>query len=156
MPAAAQQGAQEQGGYNASRPASGGVGNLHLMLAHGHAVKQVLHGGIMTESEFLTLAEALLDTIEAQVDEWYDELDIDVEASRSGNVLTLAFDNGVRVIVNSQAPLHEMWVAAPSGGFHYRLQDGIWQDTRGGPALGDALSTICSDAAEQPLVVTLA
>ena len=110
----------------------------------------------MTESEFLTLAEALLDAIEAQVDQWYDELDIDVEATRNGNVLTLAFDNGVRVIVNSQTPLQEMWVAAPSGGFHYRLQDDVWQDTRGGPSLSEALSTICSEAAGQPVTVKMA
>lgn len=109
----------------------------------------------MTESEFLALADEIIDTIERQVDQWYDDLDIDVEAVRSGNVLTLAFDNGVQVIINSQAPMQEMWVAAPSGGFHYRLDGAIWRDTRGGPDLSTALSEICSVAAGQPLRVTI-
>jgi len=109
----------------------------------------------MTESEFLALADRILAAIEAQADEWYDELDIDVEAERNGGVLTLAFDSGVRVVINSQAPLQEMWVAAPSGGFHYRLRDGVWCDTRGGPDLTTALSTICSAASGRDVTVTL-
>lgn len=111
--------------------------------------------GIMTESEFLTLADQLLDAIAQQADQWYDELDIDVEATRNGGVLTLAFDNGVTIVVNGQAPLQEMWVAAPSGGFPYRLHDDGWHDTRGGPPLHEALSAICSAAAERPLQVSL-
>jgi len=109
----------------------------------------------MTESEFLALVDGILEAVGQQADKWYDDLDIDVEAVRSGNVLTLAFDNGVKVIINSQAPMQEMWVAAPSGGFHYRLQDGTWRDTRGGPDLAAALSAICSAAAGQPLEVHL-
>lgn len=109
----------------------------------------------MTESEFLTLADELLDAIAEQADQWYDELDIDVEATRNGGVLNLAFDSGVTVVVNGQAPLREIWVAAPSGGFHYRLHDGGWQDTRGGAALPEALSAICSAAAGRELKVVL-
>lgn len=109
----------------------------------------------MNESEFLALADRILSAIEAQADQWYDELDIDVEAERSGGVLTLVFDSGVSVVVNSQTPMREMWVAAPSGGFHYRLQDGAWRDTRGGPDLAAALTQICSDAAGRPVTVTL-
>ena len=109
----------------------------------------------MTESEFLAVAQGILDALEQQADKWYDDLDVDVEAVRSGNVLTLAFESGVKVIINSQAPMQEMWVAAPSGGFHYRLQDGTWRDTRSGPDLAAALSEICSAAAGQPLQVHL-
>lgn len=109
----------------------------------------------MTESEFLILADELLDAIAQQADQWYDELDIDVEATRSGGVLTLVFDSGATVVVNGQAPLQEMWLAAPSGGFHYRLRDGAWQDTRGGVALPQALSAICSEAAGRDLQVVL-
>jgi CyaY protein len=109
----------------------------------------------MTESEFLALAEGILDALEQQADKWYDDLDVDVEAVRNGNVLTLAFDSGVKVIVNSQAPMQEMWVAAPSGGFHYRLQGDAWKDTRGGPDLHDALTEICSAAAGTRLEVSL-
>ncbi|GAA5235900.1 iron donor protein CyaY [Verticiella sediminum] len=109
----------------------------------------------MNESEFLAWADRILAAVAKQADQWYDELDVDVEAERNGGVLTLVFDSGVRVVVNSQAPMQEMWVAAPSGGFHYRLVDGVWRDTRGGPDLAEALSQICSAAAGRELRVTL-
>ncbi len=109
----------------------------------------------MTESEFHAVADGIMKRIQAQADQWFDELDIDVEAERNGGVLTLKFDNGPDVVVNGQPPLQEMWVAAPSGGFHYRYENGVWRDTRGGPDLAEALSAICSEAAGQPLQVRI-
>ncbi|VFR23590.1 Frataxin homolog CyaY, facilitates iron supply for heme A synthesis or Fe-S cluster assembly [plant metagenome] len=109
----------------------------------------------MNETEFLALAAGVLDRLESQADDWFSVNDVDVDASRSGNVLTLAFDSGVQVIVNSQAPMQELWVAAPSGGFHYRYDGQVWHDTRGGPPLHEALSQIVSAAAGQPLTVTV-
>ncbi len=75
----------------------------------------------MSESEFLALAEATLTQIATALDRLNDEDVLDVECSRSGNVLEIEFiDNGTKIIVNSQAPMREMWVAARSGGFHYK------------------------------------
>ncbi len=110
---------------------------------------------IMNESEFLALAEAILDAIEQQADVWFEELDIDVEGSRSGNVLTLTFANGTHAVINSQSPMREMWVAAVSGGFHYRLVDGLWLDTRSGVELSVALSQICSEQAGTAITVSI-
>lgn len=99
----------------------------------------------MTETEFLDLAEAVLDHIEAAIEEAGEAADIDVECSRSGNVLEIEFvDNGSKIIVNTQAPMKEIWVAARAGGFHYRLIDGQWRDTRNGGELYDALSALAS------------
>jgi CyaY protein len=100
---------------------------------------------IMTESEFLTLADAVLTAIEVAL-ERPDIVDaVDVECSRSGNVLEIEFvDNGSKIIVNSQAPMREMWVAAKSGGFHYR-HDGLhWRNTRDSSELFTALSAMIS------------
>jgi CyaY protein len=94
----------------------------------------------MTDTEFNELAEETLDAIEAAVD----ATGADVEASRSGNVLTLELADGSKVVVNSQTPMQQMWVAARSGGFHYTHRDGQWQDTREGPELFAALSRILS------------
>ena len=80
---------------------------------------------------------------------------IDIEATRSGNVLTLVFEDGTQVVVNAQAAMQELWVAAPSGGFHYRYDGQHWNDTRGGPRPPDALSQICSEAAGVPVSVRL-
>lgn len=109
----------------------------------------------MNESEFLARADAIIASIEAQADVWFDKLDVELESVRNGNVLTLIFENGSQAVINSQAPLQEMWVAARSGGFHYRWQDGAWVDTRSGTELGAALTTICTEQAGRPLTVTI-
>ncbi len=110
----------------------------------------------MNETEFLAVASAVLDAIETQVDRWYDERDIDIEGDRNGNVLTLTFEDRSQVVVNTQSPMREIWVAGRPGGFHYRLQDdGRWLDTRNNKELADALSDIVSEHAGMDLRVSL-
>src|SRR3954470_19946640 len=100
----------------------------------------------MSEKEFLDLAESTLNTIEQAMDRLNDEDVIDVECKRSGNVLEIEFlANGSKIIVNSQAPLQEMWMAARSGGFHYKRVDGQWRNTRDNPELFAALSQVASE-----------
>jgi len=110
---------------------------------------------MMNESEFLTRSEGILDSLESQADDWVALHDLDIEANRNGNVLTLIFDDAIHVVINSQAPMQEMWVAAPSGGFHYRFDGQHWNDTRGGPNMAEALSQICSEAAGCPIRVVV-
>jgi CyaY protein len=111
----------------------------------------------MTESEFLDLAEATLERIEHVLEQAAEVDDIDVECTRSGNVLEIEFvDNGSKVIVNSQAPMKEMWMAAKSGGFHYRREGDKWVDTRDGSDLYDALSRVCSAQAGARMVFNAA
>ena len=99
----------------------------------------------MGEKEFLDLAESTLNTIEEAMDRLNDEDVIDVECKRSGNVLEIEFlDNGSKIIINSQAPMKEMWVAAKAGGYHYRRQDDAWINTRDGSELFAALSVLAS------------
>ena len=108
----------------------------------------------MSESEFLALAEATLTRIEAALDRLNDEDVLDVECSRSGNVLEIEFiDNGTKIIVNSQAPMREMWVAARSGGFHYKRVGDEWVNTRDGSELFAALSTMASEQAGAAVVL---
>jgi CyaY protein len=100
----------------------------------------------MSETEFLDQADSILSKIEAAMDRLNDEDVLDVECKRSGNVLEIEFiDNGSKIIVNSQAPLQEMWVAARSGGFHYKQVDGEWRNTRDGTELYAALSRLASE-----------
>ena len=108
----------------------------------------------MSESEFLALAEATLTQIAAALDRLNDEDVLDVECSRSGNVLEIEFiDNGTKIIVNSQAPMREMWVAARSGGFHYKRVGDEWVNTRDGSELFAALSTMASEQAGAAVVL---
>jgi CyaY protein len=99
----------------------------------------------MSETEFLDLAESTLDAIESALDRLNDEDVVDVECKRSGNVLEIEFlDNGSKIIVNSQAPLQEMWVAARAGGYHYKRVGGQWRNTRDDSELFAALSQLAS------------
>jgi len=108
----------------------------------------------MTDSEFLALAEATLDNIESALEQVADDTDVDIECSRSGNVLEIEFaDNGSKIIVNSQAPMKEMWIAARSGGFHYRREQDRWVNTRDGTEFYAALSRMVTEQAGIPLVL---
>lgn len=100
----------------------------------------------MSETEFLDLVDQTLDTIEAAMDRFNDEDLLDVECKRSGNVLEIEFlDNGSKIIVNSQAPLQEMWVAARSGGYHYKRVGGEWRNTRDASEFYASLSKMASE-----------
>ena len=105
----------------------------------------------MTDLEYLELAEQALQRIEAMCDRINDATDADIDNQRVGSVVTLTFANGSQIVVNLQKPLHEIWLAARAGGFHYRHVDGQWADTKGGPDLFDRLSRCASDQAGQVL-----
>lgn len=94
----------------------------------------------MSESEFLELADATLASIERAVD----ATGCDIEVSRAGNVLTLELGNGSKVVINSQAPMQQMWVAGKSGAFHYDRKGDRWIDTRDGGELFATLSKLIS------------
>jgi CyaY protein len=99
----------------------------------------------MSETEFLTLAEAVLGRIETGLEQAGEEADVDLELSRNGNVLEIEFvDNGSKIIVNTQAPMQEIWVAARAGGFHYRLNGKEWLNTRDGSELFASLAALAS------------
>lgn len=102
----------------------------------------------MTESEFLAAAEETLDAIEAAFERAAEAGDLDIESKRTDNVLEIEFiDQGSKIIVNSQAPMREMWVAARSGGFHYKRDGARWINTRDGTELFAALAEMASGQA---------
>jgi hypothetical protein len=45
-------------------------------------------------------------------------------------MVTLTFADRSQIIVNLQKPLHEVWMAARSGGFHYKWDGNSWRDTK--------------------------
>lgn len=109
----------------------------------------------MTDTEFLDKAEAALKAIEACCDRINDETDADVDNQRNGGMVTLTFENRTQIIVNLQKPLHEIWMAAKSGGYHYRFLDGLWQDTKGQGEFFSALTSNASVQAGRTLVFTV-
>ncbi|MEY3789832.1 MAG: CyaY protein [Pseudomonadota bacterium] len=108
----------------------------------------------MTESEYLVLAEAVLNDIEIRLENIADTSDVDIECTRSGNVLEIEFiDTDSKIIVNTQAPMQEIWMAARSGGFHYRFNGQQWLDTRDGSELYAALSKVASLQAGSTIIL---
>jgi CyaY protein len=106
----------------------------------------------MTETEFLDLAESTLNHIEEAFDRLFEQDVVDVECKRSGNVLEIEFvDNGSKIIVNSQAPLQEMWVAARAGGFHYKRVGDEWRNTRDGSEMFASLSDYATQQGGAPV-----
>lgn len=106
----------------------------------------------MTETEFLAHAERALDRVEAALTEAAERAHLDIDANRAGNVLTLELDNGARLVINSQAAMQQLWVAARSGGHHYALAaDGLWRDTRDGSELFASLSKLLTAHGGAPI-----
>ena len=85
----------------------------------------------MTDLEFSDRAETLLKTIELSCDRINDTTDADIDNQRVGGMITLTFANRSQIIINLQKPLHEVWMAAKAGGFHYRYDGSAWLDTKG-------------------------
>lgn len=86
----------------------------------------------LTDAEYQRLTSAVLARIEAAVDRWLQEDVIDVDALRVGGLLELSFPGGSKIVVNTQPPLHELWLAARAGGYHFLYREGAWRDTRDG------------------------
>lgn len=90
--------------------------------------------------------------VETQVDRWLDDDLIDIDAARTGGMLTMSLPNRTQLIVNMQPPLHELWLAARQGGFHFRFAGGDrWLDTRTGEDFFKVLSACASEQAGQTL-----
>jgi len=89
----------------------------------------------MNESEFHRAVDTVLARIESSLED-ADGLDVDLESG----ILTVAFADASRVIVNRQTPNREIWVAARSGGYHFAWRDGQWRDTRSGEELFASLA----------------
>ena len=109
--------------------------------------------GTSDRAAFADRIDALLTRIEEAVDRLPGAIEVDT--ARSGNVLTLTFENDHRVVVNSQDATEELWLAARSGGYHYRLDaaSGQWLDTRGGDPFDVALRRVVE--AETGVALTL-
>jgi CyaY protein len=105
----------------------------------------------MTDLEFMDHAEKLLLAVERSCDRINDATDADIDAQRSGGMVTLTFPNRTQIVVNLQKPLHEVWMAARSGGYHYRFDGSTWQDSKGAGEFFACLSQAATEQAGMPL-----
>ena len=101
----------------------------------------------MTDPEYMDLAEDVLRRIEASCDRINDETDTDIDNQRVGGMVTITFADASQIVVNLQKPLHEIWMAARAGGFHYKWDGRGWMDTKGNGEFFDNLSRYASEQA---------
>ena len=105
----------------------------------------------MDERQFEALAGEALARIERALEQSGIEVDVEL---KGGGVLELEFDNGSRIIVNRHGAAREIWVAARSGGFHFRWDGSAWRDTRDGTELFAALSKLVSAQAGTGVILS--
>ena len=112
------------------------------------------------DKQFHQLGSNLLQSIEVALEAADDELDLDLDVERQGgNVINIRFRDKSVIVVNTQPPLHEIWVAAKSGGYHYRwagtMATPLWLDTKTGRELLGDLTQFASAQAGQAVKITL-
>jgi CyaY protein len=97
---------------------------------------------MITESEFIVAADGALAAIGEALDAALSGSAADLDWTLNDGILELECDDGSKIIVNRHVPNREIWVAARSGGFHFRPREGRWRDTRSGEELGAALGAL--------------
>jgi len=103
----------------------------------------------MNDSQYNLMADDVLLAIEEAIE----DCGVDIDYEGVGGLLTLTFKNATKIIINKQAPLHEIWVATKYNGHHFTYQDEQWQDKRSGEELWAFLSAAVSKQAETELVL---
>ncbi len=100
----------------------------------------------MDEHEFMRLADAELARIEAALEAASARgvADFDIE-TKPGGVLEIECANGSKIIINRHGAAREIWLAAKSGGYHFRPQGGCWLATRDGEELLAAVARTLSE-----------
>lgn len=93
-------------------------------------------GTSMNDTEYHQLADELL----IQLQDAVDEVEFDLDYESAGGIVEVEFPNGSKIIVNKQAPLHQIWVATKFNGHHFEFKNGVWIDNRTGEELWSLLN----------------
>lgn len=97
----------------------------------------------MTDNEYHQLVDAVLLTIEEQIDDF--DADLDYESAPS--ILEIIFPDKSKIILNKQAPLHQLWVATKFNGHHFEFNGTQWIDNRSQAEFWQFLSEVSSQQA---------
>ena len=98
----------------------------------------------MTEAKFNQIVDDLMFSIEESIDDSGADLDYE----NTAGMLTITCEaNGSQIILSRQPALGEIWLAARSGGFHFKLDSDSpqaeWVNTVSGEPLNNMLSDAC-------------
>jgi len=104
----------------------------------------------LSDADYQAKAHALLASIEAQIDAWLEDDVVDIDTHRTGGLLELSMPGGSKIVINTQPPLQEIWLAARAGGYHFKWDGAQWLD-REGQEFCARLSRCASEQAGQAL-----
>jgi CyaY protein len=104
----------------------------------------------MTESEFESLAGDALAALERAFESALPGADVQ---TKGAGVLEIEFEDGSKMVINRHGAAREIWVAAKSGGFHFRYDGSKWRDTRDGSNLFATVSRLASQHAGVPVAL---
>jgi CyaY protein len=95
----------------------------------------------MTDSEFESLAGEALAALERALEAALPGADVQ---SKGAGILEIEFEDGSKMVINRHGAAREIWVAAKSGGFHFRHDGNRWRDSRDGRELFEAVAALAS------------
>lgn len=104
----------------------------------------------MDEREFNKAAAAMLERIEHALDACAADIDYEL---LPGGIIEIEFANGSKIVINRHAAAREIWLAARSGGYHFRPEGECWVGTRDGAELFDVLVRCMSEQAGTPVTL---
>lgn len=105
----------------------------------------------LSGAQYHAITGDVLARVEAAVDRWLQNDLIDIDTQRTGGLLELTLPGGGKLVINTQPPLQELWLAARAGGYHFRYVEGRWLDTKDGREFFAVLSACASEQAGRPL-----
>ena len=101
----------------------------------------------MNNTQFHQLVDEKLQQIENMID----ASSADIEPSITGNVLTLEFENRSQIIINKQEPMHEIWIASKSGGYHFSYVNNAWICSKTGLEFIEMVKQECQNQADEKI-----
>ena len=106
----------------------------------------------MDEKTFRTLSAGVLARVRTALDAHDPDV---VEANVEADVLKVSFPNGAPFVLNMQAPLREMWLAADRNAWHFKLgPDGLWREKKNGDELYATLTRLVHERARITVAFT--
>ncbi len=106
----------------------------------------------MDESRFNQLADEMLVRIEEALAACEADFDFELKA---GGVIEIEFSDGGKIIINRHTAAREIWIAARSGGFHFKPESDGWVSGRDGSLLQTVLERCMSEQAGEAITLDL-
>ncbi|MEJ7137673.1 iron donor protein CyaY [Amphibiibacter pelophylacis] len=127
-------------------------------MAHSDSPAQRL---TLNDLDYHQRTHAILAAVEKHLDRWLEEDVVDIDSQRNGGLLELKLPGGSAIILNTQPPLQELWLACRAGGYHFACMadaahpQGQWRDTKTGALFTEVLAQALSDQAGMALTLDL-